>query len=378
MNSSLTKSELQRYSRHLLLPELGMSGQERLKAAKLAVVGAGGLGSPLILYLAAAGIGKIGIIDFDQVDKSNLQRQIIYTETDLGKSKVERAASRARSLNGDIEIVEHDLQLSANNALDVLKDYDLVIDGTDNFSTRYLVNDACVFLKIANVHGAIYRFEGQASVFAYNEGPCYRCLFPDPPPPDAVPNCAEGGVLGVMAGIIGCIQANEAIKIVLGIGETLAGRLLLYDALDMRFDTLPVPRNPDCPVCGKNPRIKSLEDTVVSCKPPEEKMTARVISPIELQNEIRSGSKLKILDVRTYEEVLLAAIPNAIHIPLAELPERTGELNKDDEIVVYCKSGGRSMKALHILQDKGFSNAKNLTGGILAWARDVDPTLNQY
>ena len=378
MSSALNKSELQRYSRHLLLPELGIAGQERLKAAKIAVIGAGGLGSPLILYLAAAGTGKIGIVDFDQVDKSNLQRQIIYTESDLGKSKVERAASRARDLNGDIEIVEHSVRLSADNALDILKHYDLVVDGTDNFSTRYLVNDACVLLGKTNVHGAIYRFEGQASVFAYNDGPCYRCLFPDPPPPEAVPNCAEGGVLGVMAGIIGCIQANEAIKVVLGIGETLSGKLLLYDALAMNFDTVPIPKDPHCPVCGTNPRIKTLKDTVVSCTPPEEKMTGRVITPVELQNELKSGTQLKLLDVRTYEEVLLNRIPDSIHIPLAELSERLKELDKDADIVVYCKSGGRSMKAMQVLQERGFSKVRNLTGGILGWARDVDPSLNQY
>lgn len=378
MTSSLSKSELLRYSRQLLLPEVGMEGQARLKKASVLVVGAGGLGSPLILYLAAAGFGTIGVVDFDRVDRSNLQRQIIYIDGDVGASKAERASEHAARLNPEISMVRHELRLSANNALDLLKNYDVIVDGTDNFSTRYLVNDACVLLKKPNVHGAIYRFEGQASVFSHQGGPCYRCLFPEPPQPDAVPNCAEGGVLGVMAGVIGCIQATEAIKIILGAGETLAGRLLLYDALGMRFDTLPIPKSKECPVCGESPRITKLEDIAVVCQDRDDSMKQKIITAIELQNELKQGRFLVLLDVRTPEEVALCRIPNSIHIPLAELTERIGELNAGDDIVLYCKSGARSMKAMHMLIDRGFQKARNLTGGIMSWSRDVDPSCCVY
>lgn len=374
----LSKSEMLRYSRHLLLPELGLEGQQRLKAAEVLVVGAGGLGAPLLLYLAAAGVGTIGIVDFDVVDKSNLQRQIIYTDEDVALSKVKSAAQRARLLNGDIVINEHEMRLDASNALALFEQYEIVADGTDNFSTRYLINDACVMLKKPNVHGAIYRWEGQASVFSYAAGPCYRCLFPDPPPADSVPNCAEGGVLGVMAGIIGCIQATETIKIILGIGETLSGKLMLYDSLSMSFDTVPIPKSPLCPVCGPEPRIKTLVDTELSCKKEEDKMSERVINPVELDKELKDGKSLVLLDVRNWEEVALGSLPNSKHIPLADLPKRSEELEKDSDIVVYCKSGGRSMRAMQFLAERGFSKIRNLTGGILAWSRDVDPSLPQY
>lgn len=377
MNPILSNSELLRYSRHLLLPELGLEGQERLKKASAVIIGAGGLGSPILLYLAASGVGKIAVVDFDTVDRSNLQRQIIYVDSDVGASKVERAAERAHQLNPEIEIIQHKLRLSAENALEILEAYDVVIDGSDNFATRYLVNDACVLLGKPNVHGSIFRFEGQASVFSYQGGPCYRCLFPEPPLADAVPNCAEAGVLGVMAGLIGSVQGTEAIKIILGLGETLSGKLLLYDALSMRFDTLEIPRNLDCTVCGNNPSIKGLKDTEFSCKPEEEKMS-KVISVTELRKELDSGRSLILLDVRNASELALCRLPGSIHIPLNELPDRANEIDSNAEIVVYCKSGGRSMKALHYLSERGFANIRNLSGGITAWANEVDSTMAVY
>jgi adenylyltransferase/sulfurtransferase len=375
--ASLNKSELQRYSRHLLLPEVGIEGQERLKKARILVIGAGGLGSPTILYLAAAGVGTIGIVDFDQVDLSNLQRQIIYTNDDVSSSKVERAAARATSLNPEIQLQRHDVRLSSENALEIFSGYDIIVDGTDNFSTRYLVNDACVFSKKPNVYGAIYRFEGQASVFAHKDGPCYRCLFPDPPPPDAVPNCAEGGVLGVMAGIIGCIQATEALKIILGIGNSLSGKLLIYDSLAMNFDSVAIPKNPNCPICGTNPSIQKLEDITVTCESQQAPTTVS-ISATELERELKSGHKLLLLDVRTPQEVAISRIADSTHIELAELPNRLSELNSDADIVAYCKSGVRSNKAVQLLLEHGFKKARNLEGGITSWAKEIDPSLNVY
>ncbi len=371
----LSQSELERYSRHLLLPEMGIEGQKRLKSAAVLVVGAGGLGSPLILYLAAAGVGKIGILDFDNVDKSNLQRQIIYRDADVGFSKVQRAAQHASQLNPEIQIEKHELRLTAENALDIISKYDLVIDGSDNFSTRYLVNDACVLSKKANVHGAIYRFEGQASVFCYNDGPCYRCLFSTPPESGTIANCAEAGVLGVMAGLIACVQATEVLKIILGIGDTLRGTLLLYDALAMNFDKLPIPKDPNCAICGKNPSIRELKDIELVCIPESKEMEERAIAPTQLNQELKAGRQLVLLDVRTPEEVLFGQLPGARHIPLAELNERTDELNDKDDIVVYCKGGARSNKAMHILLSKGFGKTRNLVGGITAWAKEVDPTI---
>jgi adenylyltransferase/sulfurtransferase len=375
VNSSLSDSELQRYSRHLLLPEFGRAGQQSLKAAHVAVIGAGGLGSPLILYLAGAGIGTITVIDFDSVERSNLQRQIIYIDENVGQPKAVQAAQRAMQLNPEVQVRHINARFDEQNAFSILESCDIVVDGSDNFATRYLVNDACVMLRKPNVHGAIYRFEGQASVFACADGPCYRCLFPEPPAPDEIPNCAEAGVLGVMAGVIGCIQATETIKLISGIGTPLKGKLLLYDALSMRFDTLPINKNPDCPVCGKEPKIRSLRESVISCQGKETAMNPNVISATELQKELRTGKQLFLLDVRTNEEVALSKLPNSKHIPLAELPMRTAELSKSEDIVVYCKSGGRSMRAMQFLNEHGFDKVRNLTGGITAWAQDVDQTV---
>ncbi len=371
MADLLSKSELNRYSRHLLLPEVGVEGQERIKKARMLVIGAGGLGSPVLLYLAAAGIGTIGVVDFDRVDLSNLQRQIIYRDADVKASKVERAAAHANELNPEITIVQHDFKLSSENALDLFAQYDLVIDGSDNFATRYLVNDACVLTDKPNVYGSIYRFEGQASTFVHEGGPCYRCIFPTPPPGDAVPNCAEGGVLGVMAGTIGCIQATEALKIVLNQGHSLVGRLLLYDALAMKFDTVTISRDPDCPVCGNNPNITALQDIIVTC-------SSIAISAIDLDTKIKSGDNILLLDVRTPEEVAICRLPGSINIPIADLTNRLQELDPKSEIIVYCKSGARSAKAAELLTQQNFPTVKNLQGGILKWIQDVDPTLNTY
>lgn len=368
MDVALNKDEMERYSRHLLLPEVGIDGQKRIKNASVLVVGAGGLGSPIILYLAAAGIGKIGIVDFDCVDASNLQRQIIYSNEDVSKSKVLQAKQRAANLNPQIEIVGHEERLTAKNALDIFAGYDLIVDGSDNFATRYLVNDACVLLKKPNVYGSIYRFEGQASLFCTEGGPCYRCLFPIPPAPEAVPNCAEAGVLGVVAGFIGCVQATEALKLILQIGDSLAGRLILYDALSMKFDSLPIVKDPNCPLCGSKPTITQLVDTDVNCARAD---ANQLISPIELNNELKSGKPLVILDVRTPQEVALGALKNAKHIPLQELSERFKELDPKEDIVAYCRSGMRSMQAVEYLLQKGFKKIRSLDGGITRWHQDI-------
>lgn len=390
----LSHNELTRYSRHLILPEVGMDGQKRLKSARVLVVGAGGLGSPVSLYLAAAGVGNIGIVDFDSVDLSNLQRQILHSTEDVGRSKIESARNRINAMSPDVNVIPHELKLDANNALQIIENYDVVVDGTDNFSTRYLINDACVLSGKPNVHGSIYRFEGQASVFASGNGPCYRCLFPDAPPPDAVPNCAEGGVLGVLAGLIGVIQATETIKLILHLGTTLVGRLLIYDALEMRFESLRIARNPSCPVCGDKPTIRSLIDVALACSADTENaQTGRMAQPkssdgsavvreVEartLRDRLasRQGAPL-LLDVRNKEEYQLCKLEGSILIPLPELPERTSELSAENEIVVYCKSGGRSKKAAELLISRGFKNVSNLSGGILAWIRDVDPTMPSY
>lgn len=372
MTARFTRSELQRYSRHLILPEVGEEGQARLKAARVLLVGAGGLGSPVSLYLAAAGVGRIGIVDFDDVDISNLQRQIIYSADDAGSSKVKSAATRLRGLNPEIEVVEHAVQLSATNALDLIGRYDLVVDGSDNFGTRYLVNDACVMLGKPNVHGAIYRFDGQVSIFASGNGPCYRCLYPSPPPAEAVPNCAEGGVLGVLAGVIGTIQATEALKVVLQIGDPLVGRLLIYDALHMYFDVLKIERTPECPMCGSDPSIKVLQDVAVMC------VASPDMAPQVVLGKMKNSEAL-LLDVRTREEHALCAIAGAKLIPLHELAERMPELkDQEQEIIVYCKSGMRSAKACEMLSAAGFRNVHNMAGGITRWAAEIDPTLSLY
>lgn len=367
---NFSESELSRYKRHLLLPEIGEQGQLRLKHSSVLVVGAGGLGSPVILYLAAAGFGKIGIVDYDRVDLSNLQRQIIYDSDDVGSSKVRIAVRRAEKLNPELQIVRHEVRITAANVLELLQNYDIVVDGSDNFATRYLLNDASVMLGKADVFGAIYRFEGQVSVFGMRGGPCYRCLFPDPPPADSIPNCAEGGVLGVMAGVIGSIQATEAVKIALGIGESLLGRLMIYDALRMKFDTIPLPKNPDCPLCGLSPRINRLEDLSLGCGLEREESDIGMVTPLELRKELLSGNELTLVDVRTAEELSTGIIAGAVHIPLAQLSERSRELKKEANIVVYCKSGMRSLKAIGILSELGFARLRNLSGGISAWQRE--------
>ena len=377
-DETLTSADRARYSRHLLLPEIGIAGQEKLKNAKVLVIGAGGLGSPSLLYLAAAGIGTIGIVDFDTVDASNLQRQVLYSNEQVGKSKTACAAERLSELNPEIQVKTHEMRFSAQNAEAILENYDIVLDGSDNFATRYLVNDACVLFKKPNVYGSIYRFEGQASVFAYKDGPCYRCLFPEPPSQEAVPNCAEAGVLGVIAGIIGCIQANECIKLICEVGISLKGRLLLFDALQMSFDELRIDKDPNCVICSASGKINKLTDLNLSCEQnPEQRNTKEMneITAPELKKELSAGKKMLVLDVRTPQEVALGRLDCCVHIPLQELQERLSELDKASDIVVYCKSGGRSRRAIELLQSNGFSNLRNLTGGLTAWSFEVDPAV---
>jgi adenylyltransferase/sulfurtransferase len=376
--SDLTLRDRQRYSRHLLLPEVGEEGQRRLKAARVLCIGAGGLGSPAALYLAAAGIGTIGVVDFDVVDISNLQRQIIHDAANVGRPKLESARERLEAMNPDVEVETYDTAIKASNAASILDGWDVVLDGTDNFAARYLVNDACVLLGTPNAWGSIFRFEGQAAVFAAPNGPCYRCLHPEPPPPGLVPSCAEAGVLGVLPGIIGTIQATEAIKLVLGAGDPLIGRLLIYDALKMRFREIRLPKDPDCPVCGTHPTIRELRDYDEYCAPqgsrggPEE-MTVR-----ELKTRMDAGRAPVLVDVREPPEVAICAIPGGRLIPLGELPRRLDELDRSAEIVVYCKSGIRSARAVAVLREKGFARAVNLSGGILAWINEIDPSLPRY
>ena len=381
----LSHEEVQRYSRHLIIPEVGVEGQQRLKQARVVCVGAGGLGSPSALYLTAAGVGTIGLVDFDTVDTSNLQRQILYSTRDAGRRKLEAAAERLTGLNPSVKIIAHETALSSANALDILRDYDVVVDGADNFPTRYLVNDACVLLGKPNVYGSIFRFDGQASVFATRNGPCYRCLYPEPPPPGLVPSCAEGGVLGVLPGIIGTIQAAEAIKIILGVGQTLAGRLLTLDALTMQFRTLRLRRDPACPVCGDVPTVTSLIDYQQFCgiTPAAAAPSSDVpeLSVEELKQEIDAGKPLWILDVREPREWEICRIPGTTLIPLGELPKRLSEVPAGagaPGIVVHCKMGGRSAKAVRLLQQYGITNARNLTGGILAWIDRVDSSQPKY
>ena len=380
---ALTNDEIARFSRHLILPEVGMQGQTKLKHAKVAMIGAGGLGAPLGLYLAAAGVGRIGLVDFDVVDVSNLQRQVIHGTSDIGRKKLDSAADRMTDINPNIRIDKFDTGLSSENALEILRDYDIVVDGTDNFPTRYLVNDACVLLKKPNVYGSIFRFVGQATVFAYEDGPCYRCLYPEPPPPGLVPSCAEGGVLGILPGVIGVIQATEAVKIILGIGETLKGRLLLYDALGMKFRELKLRRDKDCPVCGDHPTVTKLIDYQQFCgmKPMTNEAPAAasgVIDALELKQKIDRGDKFVLLDVREPHEYQIARIPGSILIPLGDLPKRLSELDKNADIVAQCKSGGRSQKAVDLLKQNGFQYVRNMTGGITAWSDKVDPSVPKY
>ncbi|MBV8551818.1 MAG: molybdopterin-synthase adenylyltransferase MoeB [Acidobacteriaceae bacterium] len=380
---SLSNEEIARYSRHLLLPEVGMEGQLKLKQAKVALIGAGGLGAPLGLYLAAAGIGRIGVVDFDVVDSSNLQRQVIHGTSDIGRKKLDSAADRMRDINPNVRIDKFDTGLTSENALEILKDYDIVVDGTDNFPTRYLVNDACVLLKKPNVYGSIFRFEGQATVFAYEDGPCYRCLYPEPPPPGLVPSCAEGGVLGILPGAIGVIQATETVKLILGVGETLKGRLLLYDALNMRFRELKLRRDRNCPVCGDHPTVTKLIDYQEFCgirpTPPQAAAPiGDVIDVTEVKQKLDRGDSFVLIDVREPYEYQIARIPGAKLIPLGELPKRLSELDRDADTVMHCRSGARSQKAVDLLKQNGFKHVRNMTGGILAWSDKVDPSVPKY
>jgi sulfur-carrier protein adenylyltransferase/sulfurtransferase len=379
---TLTKKEIERYSRHLIMPEVGMEGQLKLKGAKVLCIGTGGLGAPLGLYLAAAGVGRIGLVDFDKVDDSNLQRQILFSTKDVGRPKIEAAADRLHGLNPEIRIDTFDTQLSSENALEILKDYDIVVDGTDNFPTRYLVNDACVLLNKPNVYGSIFRFEGQATIFGYPDGPCYRCLYPEPPPPGLVPSCAEGGVLGVLPGIVGAIQAAETLKWIIGKGELLVGRLLLFDALAMRFRELKLRKNPDCPLCGTHPTITKLIDYAEFCGVRGEEAAAAQsavpeITPRDLKARLDRGDDLYILDVREPHEYQICNLGGHL-IPLGDLSKRVGELDSSREIVAHCRSGKRSAEAAEFLQRAGFRKVLNLKGGILAWSDEVDPSVPKY
>jgi molybdopterin/thiamine biosynthesis adenylyltransferase/rhodanese-related sulfurtransferase len=381
MVTQLSHEEILRYSRHLIMPEVAMEGQRKLKAASVLMVGAGGLGSPLGLYLAAAGVGHIGIVDFDVVDSTNLQRQIIHGTSWVGKPKLESARARMLDLNPHIQVDGYQEPLSSANALRLFADYEVIVDGTDNFPTRYLVNDACVLTGKPNVYGSIFRFEGQASVFDAQRGPCYRCLYPEPPPPGLVPSCAEGGVLGVLPGVIGTIQATETIKLIIGQGQPLIGRLLLYDALEMSFQELKLRKNPDCPVCGQHPTVTELIDYEAFCGlAPEENLGKEwEITPQELAAKLQNNGKdLVVLDVREPHEWDIVHFPNARLIPRGDLPERIHELDTADEIVVHCKTGVRSAQALAFLRQAGFRKVKNLRGGIDAWARDIDPSMPRY
>ena len=378
---ALSQQEILRYSRHLIMPEVGMDGQLKLKQAKVLLIGTGGLGAPLGLYLAAAGVGHLGLVDFDVVDFTNLQRQVTFGTKDVGRPKLEAAAERLRDLNPEIEIILHEAKLSSENALDILRDYDIVADGTDNFPTRYLVNDACVLLGKPNVYGSIFRFEGQATVFAVKDGPCYRCLYPEPPPPGLVPSCAEGGVLGVLPGIVGSIQANETIKLILGAGESLKGRLLVFDALRMKFRELRLRKNPDCPVCGAHPTVTKLIDYYEFCgiRGEEAQPTVQVpeIEPRELKQRLDRGDDVFILDVREPHEFQICNLSGYL-IPLGDLPKRAHELDSAREIVAHCRSGKRSAEAVDFLRKAGFRKIWNLKGGILAWSDQVDPSLPKY
>ena len=378
---SLSKEEVLRYSRHLIMPEVGMDGQLKLKQAKVLLVGTGGLGAPLGLYLAAAGVGRLGLVDFDVVDFTNLQRQVAFGTRDVGRKKLEAAKERLADLNPNIQIDTHEVQLSSSNALNILREYDIVVDGTDNFPTRYLVNDACVLLGKPNVYGSIFRFEGQASIFGFPGGPCYRCLYPEPPPPGLVPSCAEGGVLGVLPGIIGSLQAMETIKLIIGKGRTLVGRLLLFDALEMRFRELKLRKNRDCPLCGDHPTITALIDYQEFCglrgQEAQPKMDVPEITPRQLKTRLDRGDDLYILDVREPHEFQICNL-NGHLIPLGDLPRRVNELDTAREIVAHCRSGKRSADAVAFLQQAGFKKIWNLTGGILAWSDEVDPRVPKY
>jgi sulfur-carrier protein adenylyltransferase/sulfurtransferase len=378
--ASLSPEEIRRYSRHLIMPEVGMEGQLKLKQAKVLLVGTGGLGSPMALYLAAAGVGTLGLMDFDVVDDSNLQRQVIHGTRDLGKRKIDSAVETLEDLNPHITLVRHEAPLTSANALEIVAQCDIVADGTDNFPTRYLVNDACVLLGKPNVYGSIFRFEGQASVFATADGPCYRCLYPEPPPPGLVPSCAEGGVLGILPGVIGLIQATEVVKLILGQGESLKGRLMLYDALAMRFRELKLRRDPDCPPGEPCTKIKGLIDYQEFCGIPRQPAAPEVpeVTPAEVKERLDRGEQFQFIDVREVHEHQICRIAAARLIPLGELPARLGELDPGAEVVVHCKSGVRSAKAVMLLRESGFARVVNMKGGILAWSDTVDASVPKY
>jgi adenylyltransferase/sulfurtransferase len=383
--ADLTNDEVRRYSRHLIMPEVGVEGQRKLKAARVLCVGAGGLGSPAALYLAAAGVGTLGLIDFDTVDFSNLQRQILFSTDDVGRPKLRAASDRLQGLNPNIRVVRHETMLNSSNALEIFKDYDIIVDGADNFPTRYLVNDACVLLGKPNVYGSIFRFDGQISIFATKNGPCYRCLYPEPPPPGLVPSCAEGGVLGVLPGVVGTIQATEAIKLILGAGEPLIGRLLLFDALQMKFRTLKLQKDRECPVCGEHPTVTKLIDYEQFCgitpatrAADKGDVDAAFETNVEdLKAHLDKGD-VWLLDVREPREFEIARIPGSTLIPLGELPKRLSEVPTDKDVIVHCKSGVRSAKAVNLLREHGYTRVKNLKGGILDWIAKIDPSLSAY
>ncbi|GAB4550614.1 MAG: molybdopterin-synthase adenylyltransferase MoeB [Anaerolineae bacterium] len=385
---TLSHDEVRRFSRHIIMPEVGIGGQKKLKQASVLLIGTGGLGSPTALYLTAAGIGRLGLVDYDIVDETNLQRQVIHYTSDVGKSKLDSAAGKLADINPYIKIEKHNTPLTSENALEIIKDYDVIIDGTDNFPTRYLVNDACVLLGKPNVYGSIFRFDGQLSVFYAKEGPCYRCLFPEPPPPGLVPSCAEGGVLGILPGTIGTLQATEAIKLILGIGEPMIGRMLIYDALGMTFETIKIRKNPNCPVCGEHPTLTQLIDYEDFCGVPahdrseyKEKnalMSVRSIGVQDLKARMDAGAPVVVLDVREPHEWEISAIPGSVKIPKGQVVERAAEIPRDVEVVVQCKTGIRSRDAILMLQDLGFTNLVNLVGGVNAWAREIDPSQPTY
>lgn len=387
----LTNEQVKRYSRHLIMPEVGVEGQEKLINSSVLCIGAGGLGSPLALYLAAAGVGHLGVLDFDVVDFSNLQRQIIHSEKTVGELKVESAKKRILELNSDIKVTTYNEMLTSENAMEIIKDYDVIVDGTDNFATRYLVNDSCVLLGKPNVYGSIFRFEGQVSVFDAKKGPCYRCLYPEPPPPGMVPSCAEGGVLGILPGIIGTLQAAEAVKLIIEKGNPLIGRLLFLDVLKMQPREMKLRKDPNCPICGENATIKELIDYEEFCgigrgelgqeettKREESEEDAMEITIDQFKEMRDNGNNVVVLDVREYHEYDICNIEGSVLIPLGEIADRIDELNEDDEIIVHCHHGGRSMKATQFLKDKGFKNVKNLAGGIDAWAEKYDPDMPRY
>jgi len=382
VSTQLGKDEILRYSRHLIMPEVGMEGQLKLKQAKVLCVGTGGLGSPAAMYLAAAGVGTLGIVDFDVVDFTNLQRQLLHGTSDVGRSKIASACDTLREINPHVEVVSHETRLDSSNAMDIAKDYDVVVDGTDNFPTRYLMNDACMLLGKPNVYGSVFRMEGQASVFYAKEGPCYRCLYPEPPPPGVVPSCAEGGVMGVLPGIIGCIQALETIKLITGKGKPLIGRLLLFDALNLRFRELKLRKNVDCPVCGPQPTITELIDYDEFCgyRPEDREVPADIpeVAPTEVKKWLDERKRLVLLDVREPHEHEICHLHGARLIPLGDLVKRMHELDSADDIVVYCRWGQRSAKAVALLMKAGFRKIHNLQGGLLAWAEQVDPSMPRY